>query len=268
MKIQTYHILFLQVVLVKCLPDISGFLRDSVTLSSGVDPSWELSSIVWSIFSNSTRIATYSGNRKNLDRVARYKGRLALDSSTGDLTIHHLTSEDALQYTVDLTGTTQGQKSLDTVTVSVMERLQNPNVEVFESKSNKCHWSVRCESTDDGVLLSLEATPPAVTSSYNLPDTNGLSVAFLDIRGSTQHPFKVTCTSHRGEEKASSSVNATCGGNKLKPTLPPTLPPTPALEGRTRYVLVFWGLVVVFIGGFLWLFNCYGENIDEINDCM
>uniref|UniRef100_A0AAQ4QQR4 Immunoglobulin domain-containing protein n=1 Tax=Gasterosteus aculeatus aculeatus TaxID=481459 RepID=A0AAQ4QQR4_GASAC len=245
MKLQTYLILFLQVVLVKCLPDISGFLGGNVTLPSGVDPSWELSSIVWTIFLNSTWIATYRNKWKNLDHLARYKGRLGLNSSTGDLTIHHLTLEDALQYTVALTGT-PGQKSLNKVTVRVTSKC-NGSRYVFESKSNKCHWSVRCESTDEGVLLSLEATPPAVTSGCNLTDTNGHSVALLYIRGSTQHPVEVTCTSHRGEEKASSSVKATC-------------------SGETRYLLAFLlGLMtgILLLVGALCLSNHYRGNKNE-----
>nr|XP_040039154.1 T-lymphocyte surface antigen Ly-9 [Gasterosteus aculeatus aculeatus] len=263
MKLQTYLILFLQVVLVKCLPDISGFLGGNVTLPSGVDPSWELSSIVWTIFLNSTWIATYRNKWKNLDHLARYKGRLGLNSSTGDLTIHHLTLEDALQYTVALTGT-PGQKSLNKVTVRVTKPLQKPTIEVFESKSNKCHWSVRCESTDEGVLLSLEATPPAVTSGCNLTDTNGHSVALLYIRGSTQHPVEVTCTSHRGEEKASSSVKATCSGNELEPPLPPTIQPT--TRHRTRYLLAFLlGLMtgILLLVGALCLSNHYRGNKNE-----
>ncbi|XP_037333576.2 uncharacterized protein si:cabz01074946.1 [Pungitius pungitius] len=254
MKLQISLVLFLQVAQFKCLPDISGFLGDNVTLPSGVGPSGNFSSIEWSIFLNITWIATYRNNKENLDRVPRYKGRLGLNISTGDLTIHNLTSEDALEYTVDLTGTNTGQRRKNKVTVGVKKRLQKPSVEVFESESTRCHWSVRCQSTDKGVHLSWEAPPPTVTSSYNLTDADGLSVALLDLNDSTQHPVEVTCVSQRGEEKTSGSVSVTCRGNELKPTLPMTT----LTAGRTRYVTVFF--VGVLLTVFLWLCSCCRET--------
>ncbi|KAL6118417.1 uncharacterized protein ACO6RY_03219 [Pungitius sinensis] len=253
MKLQISLVLFLQVSRVKCLLDISGFLGDNVTLPSGVDSSWELSSIEWTI-KTSIRIATYSGNKEILDRVPRYKGRLGLDSSTGDLTIHHLTAEDALVYAVDLTGTKTGQNIQKEVTVRVMKRLQKPTVEVFESKSTRCHWSVRCQSTDKGVLLSWEAPPPAVTSSYNLTDADGLPVALLNFNDSTQNPVNVTCVSQRGRETTSGRVSVTCRGDELEPTPLPNI----QSEGRTFYVTVFF--VGVFVTVVLWLWSCCRET--------
>ncbi|KAM8897533.1 uncharacterized protein AB9W97_008895 [Spinachia spinachia] len=251
MKLQIRLVLSLQVTLVQCLPDIYGFLSDDVTLPSGADPSWKHSSIKWSIFSNITRIATYLNGVENLNRVARYEGRLGLNLSTGDLTIRRLTFEDALQYTVDLTSTT-GENRVNKATVRVMKRIPKPTVTVFELPTNKCHWLVQCQSSAAGVLLSWGAAPAAANFSCKHTGADGLPVAFLDLLHSGRPPVDVTCVSRRGAEEASSSVRLTCGGDDREPTVGPNT--------RARYLLVFLaGLALGVIA--LFLYRRFGESV-------
>lgn len=135
--------------LVESLTEVSGYLGDNVTLLSGADPSWTLSTIEWSIFPNNTWIATYRNGKKNIDRIDRYKRRLSLNTSSGkrqihhlslkrnhyllsllavslqcfsfyslgDLMIHNLNAKDAMEYTVDLI--TNGQDSVKKINLIV-----------------------------------------------------------------------------------------------------------------------------------------------------
>ncbi|XP_030609396.1 uncharacterized protein LOC115797056 [Archocentrus centrarchus] len=98
-------VLFLRVFLLvqaKLPEEIFGYLEDTITLPSGADPSWNLIKTEWSVFTNNTWIATYRKGKTRTERVFQYKGRLSLNTVTGDLTIHNLTLDDAMEYTVDL----------------------------------------------------------------------------------------------------------------------------------------------------------------------
>jgi len=63
--------------------EISGYVGGTVTLPSGAKSSWKLSRIDWSIFANSTWIATYQKNRTNTQRLPRYGDRLELNITSG-----------------------------------------------------------------------------------------------------------------------------------------------------------------------------------------
>lgn len=65
--------------------EISGYLGENVTLPAGVDPSWSLTEIEWSIFTNITLIATYRNDKINTERVPQYTGRLSLSKTSGDI---------------------------------------------------------------------------------------------------------------------------------------------------------------------------------------
>lgn len=80
----------LTVTLVRALREVSGYVGDKVTLSSGADPSWTLSKVEWSVLSNNTWIATYHKGEQSIDWFYRYKGRLNLSISSGKRLIYHL----------------------------------------------------------------------------------------------------------------------------------------------------------------------------------
>lgn len=77
------------VYLVRALREVSGYVGDTVILSSGADPSWSLSKVEWSVFSNNTWIATYHKGKQSIEWFYQYKGRLSL-STSGKRLIYHL----------------------------------------------------------------------------------------------------------------------------------------------------------------------------------
>uniref|UniRef100_A0A4W5Q2U5 Immunoglobulin subtype domain-containing protein n=1 Tax=Hucho hucho TaxID=62062 RepID=A0A4W5Q2U5_9TELE len=117
--------------------DITGYLGDSVTLSSGANSSWILSKIEWSIFSNITWIATYREGtlHPNTDRFWQFQGRLRLNISSGDLEIRDVRIGDALVYSVllkDIKGEQQNKNLRLTVTGKA---LNHNNVPVLKVQS-------------------------------------------------------------------------------------------------------------------------------------
>ena len=64
--------------------EVIGYLGETATLPSRADPSWNLTSIEWSILPNTTWIATCRGTTTILDRFYRYEGRLSLNSTSGE----------------------------------------------------------------------------------------------------------------------------------------------------------------------------------------
>ncbi|XP_071316128.1 CD48 antigen [Trachinotus anak] len=213
MTLQIILIVLLQVFTVtpaESAREVPGYLGASVTLRSGADPSWNLAKIEWSIFSNNTWIATYRRGKENIDRVSRYKGRLSLNISSGDLMIHNLNSEDAMEYTVVLINTMKNN-TVNKVKLKVMEHLEEPSIETRVSATIKgsCWVELNCSSQDEGVDLSWEVKPGPVTAySMNNPDGKpGILLAFLST---TQKSNMFTCTSNRTTERVSKTVTLNC----------------------------------------------------------
>ncbi|XP_034713110.1 uncharacterized protein si:cabz01074946.1 isoform X2 [Etheostoma cragini] len=231
MKFQILLTLFLQVAVIESVREISGYLGDTVTLSSGADPSWNLSSIDWSVFSNNTWIATYRNGKKNVNRVDRYKGRLRLNTASGDLMIHNLNKEDAMEYTVDLINT-QRQNTVTKTKLIVIERLTQPIIQTVTCTSVKGgSWLwLRCSSKDAGVNLAWQHTFPSVTL-FNVTSPDGNFADLLGFLNATQNLVEFTCISSRNMEKNSSAVTPNCVDAK------PPSPPSPL--PRERKVIGF-----------------------------
>ncbi|XP_033507795.1 CD48 antigen isoform X1 [Epinephelus lanceolatus] len=217
MNLQLLFTLSLQVALVKSLREVFGYPGDTVTLLSKADPSWSLSSIVWSIFSNNTWIATFHNGNENVKWVDRYKGRLSLKTSSGDLTISNLTTEDEREYTVDLINTV-GQPSGDKIKLTVRQRLQMPIIETvaYDSVKGGCWLGLRCSSAEKGVDLSWQGEPSSMTV-FNMSNPDGNSAVLLAFLNTTQNSVKFNCTSSKNMEKASSVVTRKCEDNKPQP---------------------------------------------------
>ncbi|XP_059211154.1 uncharacterized protein si:cabz01074946.1 isoform X2 [Centropristis striata] len=233
-------ILVLQVALVGSLTVSSGFLGDNITLASGAPPSWNLTSIEWSIFSNNTWIATYRGKRKNTERVDRYKGRLSLNIISGDLTIRNLTPEDAMEYTVDLINTQRENKGGKTKLI-VKQRLPKPTIETFPCESVKgggFQLFLLCSSTDKSVDLSWSKTTNATV--FNSLNADVASTAVKVFLSTKQNHVKFTCTSSKNSETASSDVTPSCDDNEPEPT------PQHHSTHRKNYIAItfFVGLLV------------------------
>ncbi|XP_029311098.1 uncharacterized protein LOC115023894 [Cottoperca gobio] len=162
MKLQILLILIFNVftvALVQSLSEVIGYIGENVTLTSRADPSWNLSSIDWLIFSNHW-IATYRSGKTNINWVDRYNERLTLNISSGDLTIHDLNTEDATLYTVEFN--TKSKNIVQKTELIVMKRLQEPTIHTVRYSRGKdgCWFQLHCSSTDKGVDLSWQGLSP------------------------------------------------------------------------------------------------------------
>lgn len=81
---------------------ITGFVGQPVVLKSGADRAWKLSKVQWSIYPNTTYIASLKDGRVTIFEFWRHRGRLELNSRTGDLTIKNVNMDDSMTYTVAL----------------------------------------------------------------------------------------------------------------------------------------------------------------------
>ncbi|XP_035464380.1 uncharacterized protein si:cabz01074946.1 isoform X3 [Scophthalmus maximus] len=171
MRLGVVLTLLLQVARAQPLAEVIGYLGDTIVLPSGADPSWNLSKIEWSTFSNTTWIATYRNGKKNIERIARYKGRLGLNSIT--------------------------------------EHLQKPTIRTLFNvpEEGGCLMVLSCSSTDDSVDLSWQVEPLTAFDARNAKTNPRVLVTFVN---STGNRVKFTCTSSKATEKASSAVAPRC----------------------------------------------------------
>lgn len=131
---------------------MSGYVGESITLPSGVNSSWDVARVEWSVFTNSTFIATYRNGHEKTQRFHQFLGRLRLDTSTGDLQISGLRREDALVYSVEITnrmGTLVSHK------ITLTLRGKDP----FKQCTSRCN--TYCDSQID-VLLHTQLSPISI----------------------------------------------------------------------------------------------------------
>uniref|UniRef100_UPI0037E75F1E CD48 antigen isoform X2 n=1 Tax=Semicossyphus pulcher TaxID=241346 RepID=UPI0037E75F1E len=215
MKLPTnvfFFVTIIQVALGKSPRQVFGSLEGSITLPSGADPSWNLSSIEWSIFRNNTWIATYRIPVLNIKRIKRYDGRLSLDITSGDLTINGLNKEDNMVYTVDVINT-KGEDSSNRIELTVNPRLQPPTIKTIASTSVKgvCVLVLNCSAVDKDVSLSWQVTHSSeIIFIKTNPDGNSAVIgAFLNT---TQNLPEFICTSSRNTGSVSTVITPTCEG--------------------------------------------------------
>ncbi|KAM4537366.1 SLAM family member 5 [Odontesthes bonariensis] len=235
-------------VLVNSL-EISEYVGGTVTLPSGAKSSWNLSRIDWSIFANSTWIATYQNGRTNTQRLPRYGDRLRLNITSGDLTIRNLKIEDAMEYNVDLVNTDNEDRA-NKIKLTVKQRLQVPTTQKVYSAATEtgCFMVLKCSSSDEGVTLSWQVNPPNV---HTLSSPEGRpSLLFADIRN-TQDSVQFTCTSSRRMENASRVLMPKCD-----------VPEKPTPSRDRSFVCFFFG---GFLGGFITviIIYCFGDHIKK-----
>lgn len=63
--------------------EISGYIGDTVTLALGAGSLLNLVKVEWSVFANTTLIATYEKGKTKVDWFYQYAGRLCLNITTG-----------------------------------------------------------------------------------------------------------------------------------------------------------------------------------------
>ncbi|XP_015255310.1 PREDICTED: CD48 antigen-like [Cyprinodon variegatus] len=190
---------------------ISGYIGDSVTLPSKADPSWVLSKVDWSIFTNNTWIATFDNGKINTDRRTEYKGRLTLDGTSGDLTISNLTQRDAMTYTVDLVNKNNVDK-VNKIILTVKEHLQQPKITKihFPATTDGCTFALKCSSPDDGVDFTWDVKPSCPHWSSSQTGASELVVL-------SSSSVNVNCTVRRKEEKKTTVWESSCNGPKESP---------------------------------------------------
>uniref|UniRef100_A0A3Q4FYY7 Ig-like domain-containing protein n=1 Tax=Neolamprologus brichardi TaxID=32507 RepID=A0A3Q4FYY7_NEOBR len=190
-------------LLPKSFREVSGYLGENITLPSGADPSWNLLRIEWSIFTNTTWIATYNNGEKNTRYIPQYAGRLTLSETSGDLTIHHLKENDAMEYTVNLLNRL-GDDGVNKIKLTAKQKLKQPSIPIVTSTSveSGCLMVVTCSSQDEGVNLSWSVEPVSVLTinKSNPSDSSAQLFAFVN----TKENSTFTCISSRDTESVSS----------------------------------------------------------------
>ncbi|XP_074518088.1 SLAM family member 9 isoform X2 [Halichoeres trimaculatus] len=262
MRLQVLLLLCLQgffgVRVVKSIKEVVGNLGGSVTLPSGADPTWTLSTIEWSIFKNNTWIATYRDGEQNIDRIDRYKGRLSLNTTTGDLTIRGLTMEDNMEFNVDFISTTEKDDSTK-ISLTVKKQLQQPTIKKVYSATMKdgCWIILNCSSTDEGVDFSWNVTPSRVTVINQTHVQDNSAVLFVSLDNTTRRA-DVTCTSSKNTRSNTSSSLLEC--DRVEPP-----PKQRCYDGSMFCVGLFVGVIPTIL---LCIFRgklCYNKNIPDPN---
>ncbi|XP_072232072.1 SLAM family member 5 [Leuresthes tenuis] len=235
-----------QVVLVNSL-EISGFVGETVTLPSRANSSGELSRIDWSIFTNSTWIATYQNKKINTQRVPLYGDRLELNITSGDLTIRNLMTEDAMEYNVDLVYA-DFKDQTNKIKLTVKQRLQVPTAQKIYSALTEmgCLMFLKCSSSDEGATLSWQVNPPSV-QTWNF--TEGRSSHLFANISNMQDSVQFTCTSSRHTDNRPRVLMQKCD-----------VPDKPAQSRNRSFVLLFFGGV---LGGVITviIIYCFGGKI-------
>ncbi|XP_035771539.1 CD48 antigen-like [Neolamprologus brichardi] len=248
MRLQTLFIIFFQVqgvktaAVPKSFREVSGYLGENITLPSGADPSWNLLRIEWSIFTNTTWIATYNNGEKNTRYIPQYAGRLTLSETSGDLTIHHLKENDAMEYTVNLLNRL-GDDGVNKIKLTAKQKLKQPSIPIVTSTSveSGCLMVVTCSSQDEGVNLSWSVEPVSVLTinKSNPSDSSAQLFAFVSTRESFAN---FTCISRRNAENISSEAFTSKCDRPISVSNCTTQPsPTTVPQPRARNLLCFFG---------------------------
>lgn len=203
-----------QMALADDLPSVSAFVGSSVTLPSGADPSWELSSITWSIWANTTGIATYFSNTTNFNHIHKYAGRLHLNTRTGDLNITNVTSGDEMEYTVDFFNTKRENK-VNKIKLKIKQLLSKPTVirTRMSPGADSCLFGLHCSSPDAGVTLSWQRDSDFQSSAE-------INNELIVILNKTQSSVKFSCVSRKNGDSANKTVPLTCADSPPATRLP------------------------------------------------
>ncbi|XP_029696622.1 uncharacterized protein isoform X2 [Takifugu rubripes] len=197
MNLLVLFILFFQLVPSKGTKQITKVAGETVTLPLGVNGG--LSQVFWSIFVNSTYIASYRKGTVNLDWHPQYNGRLDLDTSTGDLTIRNLTKQDARVYKVKFHS--GGELFEKTIELSVNEVLLPPKITVVsnQTKDGLRRLELNCSSMAEDVAFTWQVNPVTV-NIFKLGSSREMYFKYNIMQGNANF----TCTTTRGTDSTSS----------------------------------------------------------------
>lgn len=193
---------------------VTVYLGQSALLKTGSDRPWNLTRVQWSIYKNTTYIASLRDRLVTIFDFWRYRDRLELNSNTGDLTIKDVRMDDTLTYTVDLVNA-DGTRPQHKVHLTVKERLEKPKIHkmLYSLSDGQCHVALNCTVPGRNVILSW--TPDGYfNGSYlsgNPTSTNPLSVVFISFRGTGNVTFN--CTASSQEQVESTLMTVGCSEN-------------------------------------------------------
>ncbi|XP_072315144.1 CD48 antigen [Eucyclogobius newberryi] len=217
MRLLLLYVLLLKGSRADTLPPVTVYAGKSVTLRSGADPEWNLMSITWSIWTNTTWIATYLKNKENLNHFYKYRNRLQLNTSTGDLTLSNVSSADELEYTVDLFNS-ENHNKVNKIKLNIKQHLQQPVIQsIVKPADDFCFLYLHCSSPDSGVSLSWENNPHFQTSK----DTKNVLLVLLN---KTKSAAEFTCVSRKNRDNATKTVSLKCEDSLLPVTTTTSAP--------------------------------------------
>ncbi|XP_020778393.2 carcinoembryonic antigen-related cell adhesion molecule 1 isoform X2 [Boleophthalmus pectinirostris] len=220
------------------LTPVSAYVGENVTLRSGADPKWELTDITWSIWPNTTWIATYSNDGLNQNQFYKYIGRLHLNTSTGDLMIKNVTSADELEYTVDFYSS-DGRNQVNKIKLNIKQQLLEPVIEIIQKPiKDSCVVTLNCSSSNTGVSLSWRSNP-RLQMEWITGFNSNIFLAILD----TQRTIDITCIATKNMDNNTRTIHVKCSSPPPCTTVTsPTLTP----QGIRDHILAI-NAVAVFV---------------------
>ncbi|KAF7706649.1 SLAM family member 5 [Silurus meridionalis] len=188
---------------------VIGYIGESVFLRPHVDPSWDIKNIQWSIYKNSTLIATFENNVLKVERVAQFKGRLELNIKSGDLKITKLKATDSMEYTVHIENS-ENNDNTSRVRLSVREQIPEPEITVLHScmDKGKCIISLKCSILS--IHISLLWKPEHGFSEHfysSSANATGESVMWTSF---SNRSVNFSCIATDGNHNKSSQRNLQC----------------------------------------------------------
>uniref|UniRef100_A0A672LDF1 Ig-like domain-containing protein n=1 Tax=Sinocyclocheilus grahami TaxID=75366 RepID=A0A672LDF1_SINGR len=192
---------------------IIGYSGQSVILKSGADRSWNLTRVQWSIYKNTTYIASLKDGEVFIYKFWRHQGRLDINNETGDLTIRNVTVDDSMTYNVALV-TSDGTRKQDKVHLTVQESLKTPDIQKTLHSRNDSRCNVALECVASGQNVNLSWTPDGeFNGSYisGIPNSVDASlVLFASFSGNRHVTF--TCTASSGQQTVTRQMTVGCSG--------------------------------------------------------
>ncbi|XP_016338433.1 CD48 antigen-like [Sinocyclocheilus anshuiensis] len=195
---------------------ITGYSGQSVVLKSGADGSWKLARVQWSIYKNTTYIASLKDGEVTIYKFWRHQGRLMLNNSTGDLTICNVTVNDSMIYNVALLTSDDNRKQVK-VHLTVQEPLQKPDIQktLHSFNDSRCYVVLECTASGQNVNLSWmpdgEFNGSYISGIPNSVDSS--SVLFASINGRINVTFN--CTASSGQQTVTRQMTVGCSEGKL-----------------------------------------------------
>lgn len=226
--------------------EITGYAGQSVVLKSGVDTSWNLAKVEWSILKNTTYIATLRDGVLAVNRFWRYKGRLELNNKTGDLTIKNVRIDDSMIYTVTLVNKSETREEKNFY-LTVKEQLKKPNIiQVFSSlKKGQCHFLLMCNASDENAKLSW--TPLSGLDVYYISGYADITKPILWMEFSGNRNVTLNCIASSGQQTESKQITVGCVEEIIMPE---------PHRSCSCASMVFWGILctaaVIILCGLLY----------------